>query len=62
MTVVIPSSAKVFWFLPYRFADLVVPRLPRRAEIDAPAAATGELIGEAIAADFLPSPSYASQP
>jgi alkanesulfonate monooxygenase len=46
----------------YRFADLVFPRLPRAAELDAPAFASDEVIGEAIAADYLPNPAYATPP
>jgi alkanesulfonate monooxygenase len=46
----------------YRFADLVFPLLPRQAEAEPTARASEAAIGEAIAADYLPSPAYASQP
>jgi len=49
----------------YRFADLVFPLLPRAAvDRAAPAAptATGGVLGEAIAADYLPAPAYAATP
>ena len=49
----------------YRFADLVFPLLPRAAvDRAAPAAptATGGVLGEAIAAEYLPAPAYAATP